>query len=139
MPKDLATQLAELEDAERRLRPLITDARGVIQDLKSTMQEARELFRLGADEALKGEMGKLIEREMRDVVPDVARFKKRLEKDLNDKTGEVLTLLDQVLERYGAVSAQYDRIEEELTRRGYKSESHDERIVLPVPHRRRRT
>ena len=134
MPKDLATQLAELEDAERRIRPLVTDARAAIKDLKSAMREARELASRLATDALKGEMGKLIEHEMDDIVPSVERLKASLSKELSSQVQVVVELLDQVSDSYGAVVAQYDRVEAKLAKKGYELE--DTKIFVPVPHRR---
>lgn len=131
--KSLEEQLAEIEDAERRLRPLIAEAREAYQDLKGACRQAEEIVKHAAEAALKAEMGKLIEREMRDVVPDVAKFKADLRKEMEGIVGPVADLLDTVRDRYQAVADHYDALQAELEKRGYESTGMQDVIRIPVP------
>lgn len=131
MPKDLATQLAELEDAERRVRALLAEARGAIQEYKDVRREAKELVARLAADALRGAMGELIMREMRDVVPDISKFKRGLEDDLNEKVSQVVGLLDEIREKQERVAAAYEAAEKQLLKQGYAPNK--ELIELPIP------
>jgi len=133
--KSLEEQLADLEDVEARLRPLVHEARELYQDLKAAVREGREITARLSEEALKGEMGKLIEREMRDVVPDIAKFKNDLRTEVSDIAKPIADILDQVAARYQLVLEHYDLLAKALNERGYESEG-TKRIYLPVPHER---
>lgn len=133
--RSLEEQLAALEDVEVRLRPLILEAREAYQDLKRLLLEAREVAHTLSEEAIKGEMGKLIEREMRDVVPDIAKFKADLRTEVSDIAEPIATLLDEVKARYQLVLEHYDILAKVLNDRGYVSEG-EQKIYLPVPHER---
>jgi hypothetical protein len=133
--KSLEQQLADLEDVEARLRPLVQEAREVYQDLKVLVREAGKISRTLSEEALRGEMGRLIEREMRDVVPDIAKFKNDLRTEVSDIAKPIADILDQVAARYQLVLEHYDLLAKALNERGYESEG-TKRIYLPVPHER---
>jgi hypothetical protein len=103
MPKDLATQLAEIDDAEQRLRPLVVEARQLYKDMKRERREtevaiaAWKEVALGAVreatmEHVKEMIKPVLNEELKRMVEEIGKLQHRLYGQVEEAFGKVARL-----------------------------------------------
>jgi HAMP domain-containing protein len=103
MPKSLEEQLADIEDAERRLRPLVVEARQLYKDMRTERREteraiaawkeiALSAVREATQEHVKEMIKPVINEEIKQMVGEIGKLQHRLYGQVEETFGKVSRL-----------------------------------------------